>query len=249
MPYCNPANAATAVNIIRKRRLLVFDVETTGLIPSLKQGKCLEEMPFIIQLSFIVFNLLDYTIEKTYNAYIRIQDLDRITDKISQLTGITREKCETEGIPVVDALDAFYQEYMRADYVIAHNISFDKQMILFEVERNYIELEKRGANLILNLFNPLFCKIKGIENYCTMVSSINICNILIESKTVGRKPYKKFPKLTELYFTLFHSTPENLHNALVDTLVCLRCFLKIKMDHDIHENKYKFMLKMVMQKI
>ena len=196
----------------------------------------------------IVFNILEFTIERTFNAYINIKDELLITEKITDLTGITREKCKTEGIPIADALYEFYHEYMLADYVIAHNISFDKRMILFEIERNHLLLQERGADLILNIFNPIFCKVRGIENYCTMHSSIHICNIMIENKTdKNKKPYKKFPKLAELYFTLFHYKPENLHNALVDTLVCLRCFLKIKMDKEIHEKKYEFMLESVMQ--
>ena len=59
--------------------------------------------------------------------------------------------------------------------------------------------------------------------------------------------YKKFPRLDELYFTLFGTVPENLHNSIIDTLVCLRCFLKIKMNQDIHIVKYNHMLKSVRQ--
>ena len=268
-------------------RILVFDVETTGLIPNIdpltKKQRPLEEMPFIIQLSFIVFNLYEYSIERTYNAYISIKEPEKITEEITNLTGITQEKCRTCGIPMKDALLEFYNEYIQSDYVIAHNINFDRRMIMIEVERNYLELENKAKD-ILNLFNPLFCKLKGIENYCTMLSSIHICNIMIEKK-VNIKPvdkipvvetiislsdnqttdpiipndvvkikiisppkmYKKFPKLTELYFCLFQSHPENLHNALVDTLVCLRCFLKIKLNHEIHYKKYNHMLNSVMK--
>ena len=256
-----------------KRRILVFDVETTGLIPNMdpitKEYKSLEEMPNIIQLSFIVFNLYEFCIERTYNAYIKIKNIEKISEEITNLTGITQEKCLNEGIEMKDALIEFYNEYINSDYAIAHNINFDKRMIMFELERNFLEIEKT-CPFILNIFNPIFCKSKGIENYCTMMASINICNILIEkkSKKVSNKLatvatgegepesiltpptfYKKFPKLSELYFCLFQSNPENLHNSLVDTLVCLRCFLKIKMNHEIHDKKYDFMLKTVMEMV
>jgi len=40
---------------------------------------------------------------------------------------------------------------------------------------------------------------------------------------------KKFPRLNELYSTLFDSAlPSDLHNSIVDVLVCLRCFLKVR---------------------
>lgn len=238
--------------MIRKRRLLVFDVETTGLIPKIdpvtKKPGPLEEMPYIIQISFIIFNLYDFSIEKTYNAYIKIKNIEKISEEITNLTGITQEKCANQGIEMKIALEEFYNEYINSDYVIAHNINFDRRMIMIEIERNYLELEEKSKN-ILNLFDPLFCKLKGIENYCTMLSSIHICNIMIESKTNKTKSYKKFPKLTELYYILFKSNPANLHNALVDTLVCLRCFLKIKMNHEIHHKKYEHMLESVMKMV
>jgi hypothetical protein len=40
---------------------------------------------------------------------------------------------------------------------------------------------------------------------------------------------KKFPRLNELYCTLFDSAlPSDLHNSIVDVLVCIRCFLKVR---------------------
>ena len=164
------------------------------------------------------------------------------------MTGITREKCELGGILIKDALLEFYKEYIQSDYVIAHNINFDRRMIMIEIERNYVDLEQSAKN-ILNIFNPLFCKLRGIENYCTMLSSLHICNIMIESKKNKEVKYKKFPKLTELYFCLFQMNPENLHNAMVDTLVCLRCFLKIKLNQEIHPKKYDYMLESVMKMV
>lgn len=239
-----PAPGPPPVN--RKRRIMIFDVETTGLIPKLdpitRQRCPIEEMPHIIQLSFIIFNMYDYVMERKYNAYIKLDNLDLIKEEIIQLTGITKEKCE-KGMDIKDVLHDFYEEFVLSDYIIAHNLSFDKQMILIEIERNYRNIE---PNLpLFQLFEPAYCKNNGIELYCTMMSSINICNILIESK--NNKTYKKFPKLSELYYTLFRSKPENLHNAVVDTLVCLRCFLKIRMHKDIHNIKYDNMLESVMK--
>jgi hypothetical protein len=46
------------------------------------------------------------------------------------------------------------------------------------------------------------------------------------SKDELRGSYMKFPTLCELYMHLFHKTPENLHNSMMDVLVCLRCYLK-----------------------
>jgi len=77
-----------------------------------------------------------------------------------------------------------------------------------------------------------------ITNYdkvvCTLQDSIEFCNI----KSINKfgKEYLKWPTLLELHQKLFDTTPNNLHNSLIDILVTLRCFMKLKYDHDILEN-------------
>ena len=64
-----------------------------------------------------------------------------------------------------------------------------------------------------------------------MKNGKKICNITIEKP--DKKVFVKFPKLVELYKLMFNETPENLHDAKVDALVCLRCFLKMELNVDI----------------
>ena len=94
---------------------------------------------------------------------------------------------------------------------------------------------KSGLGIIflraLCLFNDLYNKINNIEIYCTMKNGKKICNITIEKP--DKKVFVKFPKLVELYKLMFNETPENLHDAKVDALVCLRCFLKMELNVDI----------------
>jgi len=204
------------------RNVLVFDVETTGLIP--KKTDNLSLMPFIIQLSFIVFNVNTYQIIQKYNSYIKIENIV-LEDFIVNLTGITNAICETKGVPVKDAITELYKAYLVCDCIIAHNLSFDKRMIEIEMQRN-------------NLPFPIFAN-PHIPMHCTMMDSIFICNIAIDGKN-GK--FMKFPKLVELYNKLFRYVPENLHNSMVDVLVCLRCFLKIKLKKDIHNVRYRYIM-------
>lgn len=200
-------------------KLLIFDVETTGLLP--KAG---EPSPHIIQISFILYNVEDNIIEEIHNYYIQVGSDVVISPKITELTGITRDMCESKGIHIVDALLHFSRAYDQATMVIAHNHSFDSAMVKIEVERNR---DHPRANFI-NMFQP-----DGPSKiqFCTMRSSVNICNIMVEKP--GQKPYKKWPTLLELYRHQFASTPDNLHNAIVDVLVCMRCFLKLYYDRDM----------------
>ena len=107
-------------------------------------------------------------------------------------------------------------------------------MLLVELERNNIMLKETN--------NEVFKIVKEIENknYCTMMNGRQLCNIKAISK--DGKEYIKWPKLIELYKKLFNSEVENLHNSLIDTLVCLRCYLKMKENTEIEDSIFKRLL-------
>ena len=209
--------------------ILIFDVETTGLLP--KAGSR-EPNPHIIQFSFILYNTSNRTIEQTHNYYINVAPEVIISPRITELTGITREMCSNYGISIVDALEHFSRCYELASTIVEHNHSFDSQMVKIEIARNI------GSSLAY-MFDPV-CDYGRKAHLCTMKSSVNICNIMVVRD--GQAPYKKWPTLLELYRHLFSSTPDNLHNALVDVLVCLRCFLMIYMDIHIDEPDFARMI-------
>ena len=64
-----------------------------------------------------------------------------------------------------------------------------------------------------------------------MKNSIELCKI----PRVGKngETYLKYPTLTELHIELFKTKPKNTHNALIDILLCMRCFCKIELRKDI----------------
>lgn len=202
-------------NKFNKCRIMTFDVETTGLIPKYPSKDGIDENPHILQLSYVIFDTEIMRVVKSVDIHIRIPDTVIIRPEITQLTRIDREMCEKRGIPIKDALTEFCAEYKKCDYFVAHNHEFDKKMI-------EIELARLSSPNILMQWNLA-------KSYCTMQEGIDICKIDRISK--NGKPYHKFPKLGELYETLFvtEKVPPNLHNSLVDTYVCLRCFLQMKM--------------------
>jgi DNA polymerase III epsilon subunit-like protein len=167
------------------------------------------------------------SVVKEYNQYIRVPTNVFISPKITEITGITREMCDSKGVDIVDALTEFYNDYNDNMYIVAHNIDFDKTLIEIELHRNLSQLKQHGMDA-LRLFNALYNKIHNIELYCTMKTGKNICNITIESKNGRVSQYKKFPKLSELHQVLFGFVPEKMHDAHVDTLACLNCYLKMQ---------------------
>ena len=213
----------------KKHRILVFDTETTGKIPSVKSGETvyIHEYPYITQLSFIVYNTFMKQVEKKHDYYIKIPSNIIISPFINELTGITNEICETKGIDIVEAINIFYDEYMKCGCVIAHNIHFDIQMINIELQRNK-EIILQKYPYCINIFNAIFEKLNGIAHYCTLRHGINICKIQVMSKE--NKPYNKWPKLCELYKHLFNEDLQGFHNSLFDVSACLRCYLKMRLN-------------------
>ena len=208
--------------------IMAFDTETNGLLPKIdrsgaKQVPTIAEYPYILQLSFVIYDMHKSKIIRTYDQYIRVADHVVISPFITELTGITRKICDEQGITIERALRDFYHAYMSVGKVVAHNLAFDRRMIEIEVQRNmhHIRIPHIGF-----LFNETFNDLNGIETICTMVMTKNFCGLMMTNANGSQ--WLKNPKLMELHQKLFGSVPENLHNALVDTMACLRCYLKFK---------------------
>jgi DNA polymerase III epsilon subunit-like protein len=206
-------------------KILIFDVETTGLLPKIINMENISEYPYIIQLSYILFDTEGNNIEDYFDNYIILKRKIKIPKEVTILTGIDKEK-SLRGVTMITGLERLYEAMREADSVVAHNIEFDSRMLFIELMRHkeYIE-----GNMI---DRRIFDMIGIIEkrNYCTMKKGIEICKIIAISQK--GKEYYKWPKLIELHKKLFGEGVENLHDSLVDTIVCLRCCLKMK--YNIH---------------
>ena len=204
-------------------KVLIFDTETTGIIP--KKVTKLEDIPHILQLSYLFYNVnTSELISK--NVYIKINDSIIMPEEAQKINKITREQLNN-GINITDALSEFSRFYKECDVIVAHNIDFDKQMVNYECVRNNI-------SPIIHPFDP------KKEFYCTMKKGVNICKIEKESKTDTKRKYYKWPKLLELHKHLFQYEPKNLHDAFNDNLVCLRCYLAMDKGYDICHIDEKF---------
>lgn len=215
-----------------ENKLLVFDVETTGLLP--KQEKMnmhtINNYPHIIQFSYLLYDISKNQIIKKSDNYINVDSSVEISPKITELTGITRDKCKN-GINILNALKDFYDLYSQSDVIISHNMNFDRTMVLAEMCRNHNSITNTMPYMF-TLFNKAEMTRSEKSLYCTMKNGIDMCNLMVESKTKPGVTYKKWPKLIQLYEHLFQYSPENLHNSYVDSLVCLRCYLKMEKNID-----------------
>jgi len=199
-------------------KVLVFDTETTGLPigrnPSIMD---VEKWPYVVQLSFILYDTVTKQVVLSKDYIINIPITVDITPESVAIHHIDREKCLAQGINMRTALGYFNSALLKADVVVGHNISFDKRMVMVESIR--LRLAQKFT-------------INGVKKpeYCTMKNNINLCQINVTAK--NGNTYYKYPTLSELHFKLFEQVPNGAHDALIDVLICLRCYLKIKENYD-----------------
>ena len=129
----------------------------------------------------------------------------------SSIHGITKSMNTAQGFAFSDIYEIYLLCLKQADIVVGHNLSFDLKMIQAECFRNQREY------------------VAPRITYCTMMSTTKICNL----------PNHKWPKLDELHTYLFQEKANNLHNALQDCVICLRCYLKIMNKVDLFEKVKK----------
>ena len=109
--------------------ILLFDTETTGLI-SYKKELSDPSQPRILSIAAILCDISGNVIEGM-NTLIHHPNLE-IPEFITKLNGITQEICEKDGIPISTAIEKFNDMKARSHTRVAHNLSFDKQMITRE---------------------------------------------------------------------------------------------------------------------
>ena len=200
-------------------KVLIFDTETTGLPERNASIMDPTKWPHVIQLSYILYDTeLKMMIDKKDNL-IKIPLNVTITPESEAIHHISREMCESDGIPILEALNMFNKTLDLCDIIVGHNLSFDKRLLMVES----IRLNKYQRFTVNGVKKP---------EYCTMKDSVNFCKIESVNSTTGEM-YYKYPTLSELYIKLFGTEPKGTHNALSDVLICLRCYAKLNNDYDI----------------
>ena len=198
-------------------KILIFDTETTGL-PLNYRGSIYDSnnWPHIVQLSYILFDCKEKKIIANINRIIKV---DTIPKSSTLIHNITEQISKEHGVNISDALKEFNIYAKQANKLVAHNINFDKKMIIVECIRNKI----------MSIFT------KQPSLYCTMKNATEIC--AIEKTYKDGTKYFKYPTLSELHNKLFNSIPNGTHNAQNDIIICLRCYFyliyKIDLLHSV----------------
>jgi DNA polymerase III epsilon subunit-like protein len=117
----------------KKMKVIVFDTETTGL-PTERNASITQpwKWPHIVQISFILYDTETRKMLSCQDHIIKIKDDVKISKRSQEIHGITPSRCKRRGIDIKLAIEYFNEQLREADVVVAHNISFDKRMIMVE---------------------------------------------------------------------------------------------------------------------
>ena len=182
---------------------LFFDTETTGLPRNWKAPVTdLNNWPRMIQIAWILCDNSGNRVES--DDFIIKPENFKIPIEASRVHGISTEKANNEGEDLGKVLSLFNELVERADFIVAHNISFDEKIL--------------GAELLRKRIYSNFSKKRKL---CTMQSSTDYCRL------PGPYGYK-WPKLSELHIKLFGEDFEDAHDASVDINATEKCFWEMR---------------------
>lgn len=182
---------------------LFFDTETTGVPRNYKAPSSdTRNWPRLVQLAWILADEEGNRIHDG-NLIVKPEGFVIPTDA-TKIHGITTQKALAEGILLKDAISMFKADLDLANFVVGHNVDFDKKIV--------------GAEMVrLGMSDELGRK----KSYCTMLSTTNFCKI------PGPYGYK-YPKLQELYKKLFGKEFDNAHDAMSDIEATEQCFWELR---------------------
>lgn len=181
-------------------RILVFDVETSGLNP---------QWNVILQLSYQIVDTNSWATLKMVNHYFPWpENKARVSQESIRVNGLTEEVLATKQLSdLKTALEEFVTDKDSCELLVAHNLEFDKTFIIAASREEGVKYANSGWS----------------KSYDTMKRTINFCQI---PKEWGRG--YKWPKLTELADRLYIDYSNiALHDSSGDVELTKLCFERI----------------------
>ncbi len=186
--------------------ILFFDTETTGLPPrgNKTPPEDFDAWPRMVQLAYAIDD--ETHTETVARSWIIKPEGYEISPWVASIHGITTERAMAEGVAITEVLEDFYQYFLAADLIVAHNYTFDFGVV--------------GSELIRHGYANFLCD----KPYCcTMKASTKYCAIPQKS---GRG--LKWPNLTELHTKLFDRGFDGAHDAANDVAAGLNCYWELR---------------------
>lgn len=184
---------------------LIFDTETSGF-PSKALLPTSHAQARVIQLAALLYDEKWNELRRLYTLIKPPFDDFKIADGAFAAHGIRIEQCKTDGRDGFDVIKEFMEMFEQADYVIAHNLSFDSNMIDIELG-NVANPALRSA--MQDAWDLADC-------YCTMELTTDILKLPFNTKGRHFGTKYKWPKLHEAYSYFFHKELTGQHDSFND---------------------------------
>jgi DNA polymerase III subunit epsilon len=200
-------------------RILFFDTETNGL-PANRYAPphMVAAWPYILQLAWEVWDFSKGTgaagaiCEQRGNVLVAPRHDMKWDEGAAKIHGISYKNVRDLGVPMNVALRWFMSDAAGADYIVAHNLAFDRAVIQAESHRLGVDPA--------NWWPAGEC--------CSMLETVAYCAIPAKVQKPGGDPYK-WPRLAELWTRLWPHTPPptDLHDAAADVRCLVTCFREL----------------------
>ena len=163
---------------------LIFDTETTGLPKRWKAPLTdTENWPRCVQIAWQIHDIKG-TIIAHEDYLIQPKDFTIPFDS-EKVHGISTALAKDKGIPLKQVLDNFQKAINQVEFLVGHNISFDRNIMGAEYLREGLKDALEG---------------KAVIDTCTEETAF-LCKL-----AGGRGGKFKLPTLSELYYNLFKQT-------------------------------------------
>ena len=229
MSYSNIKN----LEEIKNKKVLFYDLETTGLVKTQKGLKPEDEYPGykkleeydkvrIVSIGWLYMKDFDFDyeigIENISEQIIKSEGFI-IPEEVIKIHGITNEKANNEGKELKKMLKKIGKKIKECEYIIGYNIYYDINVLLSELYR-------KNRNKTIE-------KVLKLKKEKKIICLGQIASIEAKPDKFYKYSIYAIPKQTHVYKRCYNEELINAHNAKSDVLGM------IKIMYWIYENKIK----------
>ena len=183
---------------------LFFDTETNGKALTFNApASDLDNWPRITQLGWQLYDK-DENLLSEHSHLVKPDGWTVPKEPFFIEHNMSTERCEEFGIPLKDVIEKLQEDLGKSEYLIAHNMKFDVNVLGAE----FIRLGIKNTHKTMKI--------------CTMMEGTSFCQM------PGRYGNFKWPTLTELHTKLFGKDFKGAHDALDDVKACAKSFFEMK---------------------
>lgn len=185
---------------------LIYDTETTGLPKRWNAPPEDLDAWGVARLVQLAWQLHDHSGKLLSQKNFLVKPVGfEIPYASEQIHGISNQRANEEGHDLIKVLAEFEKDVVAAQYIVGHNIEFDRGVVLSECFRGEVESAMTGmAAIDTKDVSTAYCAIPG-----------------------GKGGKFKWPTLTELHTKLFGKGFGDAHDAAYDVDATARCFFAL----------------------